>query len=68
MLRCARCLRPLLREPVIVNGQGYGPACSLKVAQPGDLFTASKGRTKRAVTVGRKRRQQSHPDLFGASA
>lgn len=25
---CARCRRPLRRDPIVIDGRGYGPACA----------------------------------------
>lgn len=62
MLRCARCRRPLTREPVIVAGAGYGSVCAAKV---GDLLTQLP---KRARIVTRRRRASTEPDLFAGVA
>jgi hypothetical protein len=58
---CARCHRPLTREPVVVQGHGYGPTCAAKV---GDLLTqlVRKGVTQRKP---RKSRSDQQPELFG---
>lgn len=32
---CARCHRPLRRDPIVIDGRGYGPVCAANV---GDLF------------------------------
>jgi hypothetical protein len=62
MTECARCKRVLTREPVIVNGKGYGSSCARKVQDP-DLLTPVRKR----VTTGAPRRRKAsakQPDLF----
>lgn len=47
--RCARCRRPI-REPVVVEGKGYGKVCAAKV---GDLLTQPA--LSKAATTSRRR-------------
>lgn len=57
-MRCARCHRPLLSEPVIVDFKGYGPTCALKVQDQLPL---------QPVRATPRRRQRVKRDLRQAS-
>jgi hypothetical protein len=46
MSYCARCHRKLTREPVLIEGRGYSPVCSLKV-EGADLLTPTPRLTAR---------------------
>jgi hypothetical protein len=61
---CARCRRPLSKEPVIVDGKGYGAACAAKVSTP-DLLSV---KTPRKPRKKRSRRERAYPDLFQEAA
>lgn len=63
ILRCARCRRALKREPVIVEGKGYGAVCAAKV---GDLLT----QIARNPNIQRRRRRDDgrQPALFAEVA
>lgn len=49
---CARCRRPLTREPIVIGGHGFGPRCAQMV---GDLLT----QLVRKSVVTRKPRRRS---------
>lgn len=55
---CARCRRPMNREPVIVAGRGYGPVCASKL-ESGDLLAPAPraARTTRGMRQARETRQ-----------
>lgn len=57
MTYCARCRRPLTREPVIVAGKGYGTTCATKVG--GDLLAPKP----RAAGARPRRRQRNAAQL-----
>lgn len=51
-MRCARCRRTLTREPIVIEGRGYGEVCAGKV-RPADLLT----QRKRRAGAGPRRKQ-----------
>lgn len=59
---CARCHRPLSRDPIVIDGRGYGPVCAGLL---GYLFAPARG----APILSRSRPRKAdprQPNLFEA--
>jgi len=51
---CARCHRPLHRDPIVIDGRGYGPMCAGLL---GYLFAPARS----VPIVSRPRRRRADP-------
>lgn len=57
---CARCHRPLHRDPIVIDGRGYGPTCA---GLMGYLFAPARA-TPTAPRVPRRRADPRQSGLF----
>lgn len=59
---CARCHRPMRRDPIVIDGRGYGPTCAGLL---GYLFAPARS-TPTTSRAPRRRADPRQPNLFEA--